>query len=225
LLATRINEYFKRIYSTDGPNLPDIFTKSKNINDPVKYILDRTLMRPRDAISFLNICISMAEGKSKIGHAELIAAEKEYSEGRIQALSYEWGATYPNLSKLVIILRKFPKNFKFDYLLSKKSEIETGLIDCVISLEPKILESVKTYATFYARINDNKNGLAEPAFENVCTELLRILFEVGVIGIKTSTYDGVRWSYEDQTWTSAEMDASPTFTVQPTFWMGLAITD
>jgi hypothetical protein len=60
-----------------------------------------------------------------IGYIEIIAAEKEYSQGRIDALSDEWSATYPNLSKLVNILRKFPKAFKFDYLLKKKSDINT----------------------------------------------------------------------------------------------------
>ncbi len=52
------------------------------------YILGRTMMRPRDVISFLRQCVSVAinRGNSKVSEADILQAEKQYSEDQLQAL-------------------------------------------------------------------------------------------------------------------------------------------
>ena len=52
------------------------------------YILSRTMMRPRDLIGFLRQCVSVAvnRGSNKVGEADILQAEKQYSEDQIQAL-------------------------------------------------------------------------------------------------------------------------------------------
>jgi hypothetical protein len=52
------------------------------------YILGRTMMRPRDLISFLRQCVSVAinRGNSKVLEADILQAEKQYSEDQLQAI-------------------------------------------------------------------------------------------------------------------------------------------
>jgi len=52
------------------------------------YILGRTMMRPRDLISFLRQCVSVAvnRGNSKVLEDDIVQAEKDFSEDQIQAL-------------------------------------------------------------------------------------------------------------------------------------------
>jgi hypothetical protein len=52
------------------------------------YILGRTMMRPRDLIGFLRQCVSVAinRGNSKVLEADILQAEKQYSEDQLQAL-------------------------------------------------------------------------------------------------------------------------------------------
>src|ERR1019366_10033673 len=51
------------------------------------YILGRTMMRPRDLIGFLRQCVSVAinRGSSKVLEADILQAEKQYSEDQLQA--------------------------------------------------------------------------------------------------------------------------------------------
>jgi hypothetical protein len=52
------------------------------------YILGRTMMRPRDLIGFLRQCVSVAvnRGNVKVLEADILQAEKQYSEDQLQAL-------------------------------------------------------------------------------------------------------------------------------------------
>lgn len=52
------------------------------------YILGRTMMRPRDLISFLRHCVSVAvnRGNNKVLEADILQAEKQYSEDQLQGL-------------------------------------------------------------------------------------------------------------------------------------------
>jgi hypothetical protein len=52
------------------------------------YILRRTMMRPRDLIGFLRQCVSVAvnRGNGKVLEADILQAEKQYSEDQLQAL-------------------------------------------------------------------------------------------------------------------------------------------
>jgi hypothetical protein len=58
------------------------------------YILERTLMRPRDTISFINECLSLSSGQSRLTWNDITRAEKSYSEKRLLALRDEWKPTY-----------------------------------------------------------------------------------------------------------------------------------
>jgi hypothetical protein len=52
------------------------------------YILGRTMMRPRDLISFLRQCVSVAvnRGNTKVLEADVVEAEKQFSEDQLQGI-------------------------------------------------------------------------------------------------------------------------------------------
>jgi hypothetical protein len=72
---------------------------NKTRGNPLDYILDRTLLRPRDAISFVNLCLRESVDKRAVSWEAIQAAEPGYSEGRLLALRDEWKLTYPGIDQ------------------------------------------------------------------------------------------------------------------------------
>jgi hypothetical protein len=79
--------------------------KNATRGDPFDYVLDRTLMRPRDVISFFNECFSMAAGKTRLTWNDIHAAEAAYSQNRLLALRDEWKPTFPGIGEVLRVFR------------------------------------------------------------------------------------------------------------------------
>lgn len=77
--------------------------------DPFAYILSRTLMRPRDAILYLNECIREAIGEQTVGLDNIYRAEKRYSQERLIALRDEWRDPYLGIDQVFEQFRRFPR--------------------------------------------------------------------------------------------------------------------
>jgi len=73
-------------------------------------MLERTLMRPKDIIAFVNEAIDAADGHSTISVTALRRAEVEFARKRTDALIQEWKSAYPTLVDmldLIVLKRKF----------------------------------------------------------------------------------------------------------------------
>lgn len=105
--AEAASEYYK----IDPPkSLSEMLPKSsKKTGHPFLYILERTLMRPRDAILYLNLCVREATGGEKISWGNIHTAEKTYSDERLLALRDEWKDPYLDIDK---VLEVFQGKFK-----------------------------------------------------------------------------------------------------------------
>ncbi|MBT1670907.1 hypothetical protein KK092_16130 [Curtobacterium flaccumfaciens pv. flaccumfaciens] len=90
-------------HGIQAQTLRDILPPGKNSarGSAVDYILKRTLMRPRDAIAFLNECLAAAAGGSRITWENIIQAERGYSAKRLLALRDEWKPTYPSIGEVI----------------------------------------------------------------------------------------------------------------------------
>ncbi|EOV4650968.1 DNA repair protein [Vibrio parahaemolyticus] len=75
LLDLRINELLKYKYTNSEVSFSDIFPNKIDKVSASDYILERTLLRPRDAIAFVNECFSESQGKTQITNALIHAAE------------------------------------------------------------------------------------------------------------------------------------------------------
>ena len=83
---------FDKNYSSDGTTGFD-------------YMLERTFLRPRDVISFVNHAIENADNKTFFTFDIIKRAEIFYSIDRLQALEDEWGENYGNLSNIFSFLQ------------------------------------------------------------------------------------------------------------------------
>ena len=76
--------------------------------NPLDHIMERTLMRPRDAIAYLNECLVLASGKPRLTWDIINAAERSYSYKRLLALRDEWKPTYPGIDQVLMKFKQAP---------------------------------------------------------------------------------------------------------------------
>jgi hypothetical protein len=63
----RLAELMKGVYTNHTPKASEILPDhTKKYSSPLAYMLQRTLMRPRDILDFFNKCIKYADGENKI---------------------------------------------------------------------------------------------------------------------------------------------------------------
>ena len=70
---------------------PALFDTHVRGEESFSYILNRTLMRPRDLLRFLRECVSVAVNRNhdKVLERDILQAEKTYSEDQLQEVSFE----------------------------------------------------------------------------------------------------------------------------------------
>ncbi len=159
--------------------LPTTINRTEN---PVDYILDRTLMRPRDAISFFNALIRRSDNRTMFTAQNIREAESEYSDSRFIALADEWYADYPSFTKAAQMLhdRKFvfrikdiTKNDCDDFCLEVlDSDSDMYKLGKIFDLANKYCESKITYELYRS-------------------EYVRIFFEMGLIGLRLHSGEAV----------------------------------
>lgn len=94
MLQKRINYLFRKKYTKDNVCFDDIFCHEIKRKKSLAYILERTLLRPRDAIAFVNECLKEADGDSEVTPKHINTAELDYAVDRKQALIEEWKSAY-----------------------------------------------------------------------------------------------------------------------------------
>jgi hypothetical protein len=90
LLDDRVTYMFERQYTRQNVHLSEVFISGQiDQKSPADYILDRTFLRPREAIIFLNECLARSEGRSSISIQIIRQAEVPYSQQRLVSLEDE----------------------------------------------------------------------------------------------------------------------------------------
>lgn len=101
--------------------------RNKKRGNPLDYIFDRTLLRPRDSIGFANECLRVGAGKNRLSWADIHTAEAAYSHNRVLALRDEWKATYPGVECLFEKFRSAPERMS-------RADFESRLDECMLLL-------------------------------------------------------------------------------------------
>lgn len=72
------------------------------------YLLNRTLMRPRDLLRFLRQCVNVAvnRGHSKVVESDVLQAEKTYSDDQLQDVAFELQDVSPNYPDILFRFAK-----------------------------------------------------------------------------------------------------------------------
>ncbi|WP_328768630.1 P-loop ATPase, Sll1717 family [Streptomyces sp. NBC_00286] len=134
-----------------------------------KYVIARTLMRPRDLIQFCNLCRDTAEknGNRIIESSDIIEATTQYSNWKIADLVNEYLVNYPFLGDLFVLFQNT------GYLFSRRTLASR-------------FEAMQ--ASFVGRY---------PQFSSALTVdgILDVLYAVGFIGVRRR--GAIVYSYED----------------------------
>jgi hypothetical protein len=190
LIKKRIRTLFRRKYSpTDTIEFEDVFPYKVGNVEPFEYIVERTLMRPRNVIAFVNQCLLASEGSYEVSASHIRKAENEYSRIRREALEQEWRSAFPTLRRLLDFVSSskndsFPIGTLVDGDATDKLALEVAG-DGKIDFDP-----MHAFAVNY--IENDGNSLA------FVKEILAILYRVGAIGIKLRPSERMSYSFLDE---------------------------
>lgn len=213
LLDERVSALIREQYTKQIVRLSNIIPKRLRSKPAIEYILDRTFMRPRDAILFLNMCLEKAQGKATISLKHIRAAEGEFSGKRLTSLNDEWGRVYPGLLCYVKILEG--RTFSFKYENVTKEQIDDFMLN-ICNARDCMRDPIYCEAQLYIDGQVTQSGFLNSLF--------RTLYKLGVVGIKTDSNTSTRWSYlNEPTLPAGEVKPNSTIYVQPTFWRALGI--
>ena len=209
LLDLRVGQLVREQYTSRVVKIRDVLPSTITKEDPMEYMLSRTMLRPRDIIMFFNECIRAAEDKAKITQTMVLRAEAIYSDNRLSALADEWSVDYPNLIELSLFLKRYPSKFRMEYALDR---VEASMLDFLIN---------NSQQNYIRSVVEDKFNSGDT--EGFLQEMFKILFRVGVIGIKPESYSSVSWSYQSQKLVGSEINRDAVFYVHPAFWRILGI--
>lgn len=197
VLDLRVQALVRRRYTKAPVALRDILPqrmgrKSQAI-DSVQYILDRTLMRPRDAIAFLNCAIRSSAGKPKLSQHAIRDAEVEHSNSRTRAVIDEWVGLIPGLRVAIDCLAHLPAN------LCVRDLDEDVTLSCVIALEAEPNQGPCVLHDDARRVM-----ASEIQWQRFRVRMVLVLYQVGIVGLKV---DGQRLIYSSSSpWEPSESD-------------------
>lgn len=155
----------------------------------LSYLVDRTLLRPRDLLSFVRECLTHSEGKSQISWDAIKQAEVNYSESRLLALRDEWKMNYPGIDKVFESFRGSPGRMD-------RPEIESRLDDCILLLAEEGFAGTGWLEPLGNAALDAANQLAWPKRYG---PILRMLFSIGFLGVATTQRRSPIFYNEDAT--------------------------
>ena len=193
MLDRRISALVRRRYTTKEVSCNDILDPDLNCQktlgtdeSAIDYMIERTLDRPRDLISFFNDCIQLSDGRPVIDFEVIIKAEPRYSPARLKALFDEWRGTYPSLETISGLLRKRPSLIEFKSI--SDTDVQDVLTKVYIAPESGIspLDRQIAQALFETQIKE------EEARNRICY----ILYLTGLAGFRVSRADNTIWAHQ-----------------------------
>lgn len=215
LVESRLNQLFEWEYSkSKGVNIYDVFPEKVSDKPFLEYVIQRSLMRPRDVIAFVNTILQFGEGKEKITEKIVRDAEAVYSDSRKEALLNEWFAEHPSLRHAFKFIQQKGARFKV------QDVPDSDLDDLVISLSDEgtspgddiLSETAKHYF---------EGKLKREEFIKV---VLQVLYKVGAIGIKPAPYSNVQYCYDiTATLSDSQVYEATDVHIHPMLWRAFGV--
>ena len=185
LLERRVSKVYEHQYTKHNVTFEDIFPKPKQGQAAIDFLIERTLLRPRDIIQFANECFLQSESMPYITWRKMTAAEHIYSTKRLKSLLEEWAEYYPSLKYSIELLIEMPSTFTRSQIDSQK------LIDLSAALYNLDDDScVRVAKNLYDKPTNSQSDFV--------SQLIMCFYAIGLIGIKTSATSTFLWSYLDQ---------------------------
>ncbi len=170
--------------------LPSLLPTGKHEGvTPITYMLDRTLLRPRDCIAFMNLAIKHSIGKERVPWEVVTGVEREYSQGRLSALNEEWADPYAGLQTVFAQFRGTPDR------LSRKQLTDIFESVALLMMDPKFPGTL--WMTDACKHMWEARAGALTWYETHI-ELLRILYNLGFLGCARRPGDPLTYYFEDE---------------------------
>lgn len=215
VLDTRIGALVKDQYTNSPVTHKDVLPAKIGKQASIDYILDRTLMRPRDVIQFFNVCIAGADGSASISVSGVREAEGRYSRERLKALFDEWYGIYPNLQYTFQVLKGRGTVFSVNDLTFE--QLENNALALLVS-------NHGVPGLDLDLINDYVDRRIEGDIYR--RELVLIFYKVGLVGLKVDSSAGYSWSTQlGVSVSSAEVSECSRVQLQKMFWRVLGTYD
>lgn len=169
VLQKRIQYLFSHKYAKNYHVMAnEIFEQKVNGKAVEEYLIERTMMRPRDLITFVNLCIEHSDSQSIIKEKAIFEAERDFLHDRRKALIAEWNQIYPNIEVCLDLLYCFQNEFFFEDVMVEYQKIESSVLSAPVENDDLV-----------RRFLDSGSELARR--QNV-KQFLKILYTVGVVG-------------------------------------------
>lgn len=190
--------------------------RNKTRGDAFEYILQRTLMRPRDVIAFLNECLGLAVGKARLTWNDIHSAEAAYSANRLLALRDEWKPTFPGIGDVLEVFRGS------ESVMTR--EAVTGYLDHIALL---LAEANFEGVRWVTEITEPMwtGGSAPEDWTDSYQPVVALLYDIGFLGITDSS--GItHYSYDAPGYAEAsKLGPQVHYGVHPTFHPRLGVRD
>lgn len=215
MLDTRIEKLVRDSYTTATVTHKELLPspkRRKRGQEAIDYIIDRTMLRPRDLIHFFNCCIEQAEDRPQITKDMLQNAEGRYSSERLEALADEWRTDYPQLDRFIRTLFR-----------SSSPHFPVGNLDTPDMRSRCEAFYIQNYDA--GVLSEFARSFAERtvSFEHAASQIVSTLYRVGFAGLKVEKFDAVQWSFMNLTTTPPMFDMSSRLEIHPAFYRVLGI--
>jgi hypothetical protein len=223
LLDARVQALVRQRYTKEPVKLKDVLRgnvgKRKDSEAAIDYLLDRTLLRPRDAIQFLNACLEQAVDQPAITLQMLFQAEAKYSQQRRIALADEWSEHYPRLVLLTDLLKGKRPHFRLREITDDELDTMCLKVREFEEQEPRPHgRDVQMFNKYY------QGGIVASELRAL---LAQCFYTVGLVGVRLASGLEVTWSSAGGSISlnSAEVNDEVTLHVHKAFWRILGIRD
>jgi hypothetical protein len=134
-----------------------VFPVHVNAQDAFQWVMDRTLMRPRDLLNFLRRATEVAlnRGHERVFEEDMLAAEKAYSEDTLHDMTFELRDTYPDFENLLYAFIDTPAR------MSREKAIELIRLAEIPEADPaKVLDAL----VWFGFLGTTPLGRDEPTY-------------------------------------------------------------
>ena len=214
LVNRRLDFLVKQRYTSKTLTIEDLFPAKIHHSRFKDFLCERTFLRPRDAILFVNECLARGIDRHQITVQMVSDAEASYSEKRLISLTEEWSGVYPKLARYLEVLTNKAVTFPASEL-SKDALEEWAL--CSLLEDMQFSDPVANAGKIL--FIDGKGAPFE-----FTLALIDALYVVGAIGVKPEPQMPFYWSYySDHRPAPGSIKSTSSISVHPTFWRALAI--
>jgi hypothetical protein len=217
MLDKRVSTLVRQTYTKQPVGYVDVLpAKIDKKNDAATYLVDRTLLRPRDLIEFFNSIVEHAAGKAALTREMIFEGEGVYSKNRLRSLQDEWISDYPSLIECSALLKQRPNTFKLNSIGREEVE-EFCLVYTINNSESPARSDV---------LSAQARAVVEKivSWETFLRTTIHVFYITGIVGLKTEATESYQWSHEGPSTIVADTIGTETSVkIHPMFYRVLGI--